>query len=148
MKRILVIALFLIPILLAACGTEKTSPEAASEPVAVVGKKISAPGGEYTDVTVPELQTMLANKDFIFVNVHIPFEGNIAATDLSIPYDQMVENLDKLPADKNAKIVLYCRSGRMSDIAARELVGLGYTDIWNLAGGMVDWEAAGYPIDR
>ncbi len=90
---------------------------------------------------------MLANKDFTFLNVHIPFEGNIPGTDLSIPYDQIAQNLDKLP-DKSAKIVLYCRSGRMSAIAAETLVGLGYTNSWNLDGGMVAWEQAGFKIDR
>jgi rhodanese-related sulfurtransferase len=34
----------------------------------------------------------------------------------------------------------------MSAIAARELVGRGYTDVWNLDGGMVAWKAAGYPL--
>jgi rhodanese-related sulfurtransferase len=36
----------------------------------------------------------------------------------------------------------------MSAIAAETLVGLGYTNIWNLDGGMVDWEQAGYTIER
>lgn len=90
---------------------------------------------------------MLENKDFTFINVHIPFEGNIPGTDLSIPYDQIDQNLAKIP-DKNAKIVLYCRSDRMSNIAAKTLVGLGYTNIYNLDGGMVDWEAAGLTIER
>jgi rhodanese-related sulfurtransferase len=121
-----------------------TAPLAAE----VVGKQITVDGGGfYTDVSVAELQTMLANKDFTFINVHIPFEGNIANTDLSIPYDQVAQNLDKLP-DKDAKIVLYCRSDRMSNIAAKELVSLGYTNVWNLDGGMVAWEAAGLPIER
>jgi len=91
---------------------------------------------------------MLSNKDFVFINVHIPFAGNIVATDLSIPYDQIEQTLAKLPADKKAKIVLYCRSGRMSAIAAETLVKLGYTNIWNLDGGMVAWEQAGYEIQK
>ncbi len=144
MRKTLFLTLLFCAVILSACQSTAT----ALPSVEVVGQNVSVDGGSYTDVNPAELQTMLANKDFIFVNVHIPFEGNIAATDLSIPYDQVTQNLDSLPADKNAKIVLYCRSGRMSDIAARELVGLGYTNIWNLAGGMVDWEAAGYPIDR
>lgn len=121
---------------------------AAQPTVEVVGKRVTVSGGSFTDVSPAELQTMLANKDFTFVNVHSPFEGKIAKTDLSIPYDQIDQNLDKLPADKNAKIVLYCRSGHMSDIAAKTLIGLGYTNIWNLSGGMMAWEQAGLKINR
>ena len=106
-------------------------------------------GGSYTRITSDELSAMLKNKDFVFVNVHIPFEGNIAGTDLSIPYNEITDpvNLVQLPTDKNAKIVLYCRSGRMSQIAAEVLVKLGFTNVWNLTGGMVDWENAGYEIE-
>ena len=69
--------------------------------------------------------------------------------DFGIPFDQINESeyLAQLPADKNAKIVLYCRSGRMSQIAAEELVSLGYTNIWNFKNGMVEWEQAGYEIE-
>ncbi|MCR4282081.1 MAG: rhodanese-like domain-containing protein [Bauldia sp.] len=93
-----------------------------------------------------QLATMLQNKDFFFVNVHIPYEGEIGGTDASVPFDKITENLDKLPPDKSAKIVLYCRSGRMSEIAARELTRLGYTHVSHLAGGMIDWENRGYAI--
>jgi len=104
--------------------------------------------GPYTNVGPAELNSMLASKDFVFVNVHIPFEGDIDGTDLSIPYDQITEpdNLALLPADKGAQIVLYCRSGRMSEIAANALVGLGYTNVWNLDGGMIEWERQGFEI--
>ena len=119
-----------------------------SKPADVLGEKVSVDGGAYYNINVDELKTLLNNKDFVFVNVHIPFEGNVADTDLSIPYDQITEpaNLAQLPDDKNAKIVLYCRSGRMSAIAAEELVKLGYTNIWNLKGGMLEWEQAGFEI--
>ena len=119
-----------------------------SKAVDVVGEKVNADGGTYNNITADELDSMLKKKDFVFVNVHIPFEGNIADTDLSIPYDQITEpaNLAQLPVDKNAKIVLYCRSGRMSAIAAEELVKLGYANIWNLKGGMLEWERDGFEI--
>ena len=143
MKLFTGISLILAVILLTACSAATIQPT-----VEVVGQTISVEGGSYTDVSVAELQTMLANKDFTFVNVHIPFEGDIAKTDLSIPYDQIDQNLGQLPSDKNAKIVLYCRSGRMSAIAATTLVDLGYTNLWNLSGGMAAWEQAGLPIDR
>ncbi len=121
-----------------------------NQPVEVAGEKVDLSGGSYTNVGADELNTMLKNKDFVFVNVHIPFEGNIASTDLSIPYDQITESayLSQLPADKNAQIVLYCRSGRMSQIASEELVNLGYANIWNLEGGMVEWEQAGYSLEE
>ncbi len=116
----------------------------------VTGETVTAVGGSYQNITSDELNAMLKNKDFVFVNVHIPFAGNIANTDLSTPYDQISipENPSQLSDDKNAKIVLYCRSGRMSEIAAEELVSLGYTNIWNLTGGMVEWEQAGYEIEK
>jgi len=116
----------------------------------VAGETVMVTGGSYQNITAAELNTILKSKDFTFVNVHIPFAGNIADTDLSIPYDQIGtgENLAQLPTDKNAKIVLYCRSGRMSAIAAEELVALGYTSIWNLDGGMDAWEQAGFDLEK
>lgn len=144
MTRTVGIFLFTIAFLLSACSSTATPAPVGK----VVGQQISVPGGSYKDLTVAELQTMLTTKDFTFVNVHIPFEGNIGNTDLSIPYNEIEQNLGQLPAEKDAKIVLYCRSDRMSNIAAEKLVGLGYTNVWNLDGGMVAWEQTGLPIER
>ena len=53
---------------------------------------------------------------------------------------------DERPKDKSAPIVLYCRSGRMSEIAARELARLGYKHVSHLSGGMNDWKSSGYEL--
>lgn len=144
MSRTFVLFLLLVAWLLAACNS--TSILAPAEEV--VGQQVSVAGGFYTDVSAAELQTMLAKKDFTFVNVHIPFEGDIANTDLSIAYNEIEQNLEMLPAEKDAKIVLYCRSDWMSRIAAETLVDLGFTNVWNLDGGMVAWEQAGLPLKK
>jgi phage shock protein E len=131
------IGLGIILLLLIGCTAQPTAgPQTSS-------RRISVEGGSYTPVNPAELATMLKQKTFSLVNVHIPYEGEIAATDAFIPYDQIQNHLAQLPADKNARIVLYCRSGRMSEIAARTLVKLGYQDVWDLQGGMIAWEAAG-----
>lgn len=104
-------------------------------------------GAGYQDITVSELENMLAEEEFTFVNVHIPFEGNIPQTDLVIPFNEIEANQDQLPADKSEKIVLYCRSGNMSQTAAEKLVDMGYSNVWNLEGGYIAWENAGNSMD-
>lgn len=106
----------------------------------------AGPDKGFTDITVSELSTMLEAKDFTFINTHIPYEGEIEGTDAFLPYDQIDAYADRLPADKDARIVLYCRSGRMSEIAATELVQRGYTNVYEVDGGMIAWEEAGLPL--
>ena len=125
MKKTFLIALLLLTLTLSACGEQG-----------------------YTDIGVFELQTMMEHEEFLFVNTHIPFEGDIPTTDVFIPYNEIEQYLDLLPADKDAKIVLYCRSGNMSTKAAKELVKLGYTNVYELDGGFNAWKAAGLPMEN
>ncbi len=129
--------------LLAACGAQPIAPMATPSS----GVPVSVEGGPYTNTTPAQLAEMLTSKDFIFINTHIPYEGEIAQTDQFIPFEENgPQRVSEYPADINAKIVLYCRSGRMSTIVARELAKAGYTNVWNLDGGMIAWEKAGFEL--
>lgn len=130
---------FILSIMLLLAGCQSKS---------VTSESVAVNSGSYQNIDANGLDAMLKDKDFVLVNVHIPFAGNIAGTDLSIPYNEIGQNLSQLPADKDAKIVLYCSSGRMSQMAAEELVSLGYTNIWNLKGGMVEWKRAGFELEQ
>ncbi len=94
-------------------------------------------------VSAKQLAKMLKTKNFTFVNVHIPYEGEIEKTDTFIAYDQIVANSTSLPKDKNTSIILYCKSGRMSAEALTTVRKLGYTNVKHLSGGMDEWQKTG-----
>lgn len=83
-----------------------------------------------------ELKAMLADKDFFLLDVHIPEQNHISGTDAFVDYRKLAENMDKLPKDKNTKLVVYCRSGGMSRSAVNELIDLGFTNVYDLEGGI------------
>jgi len=64
---------------------------------------------------------MVKDKNFFLVDTHIPEQEHILGTDAFIPYNEIENNIDSLPENKNAKIVVYCRSGSMSRAAAYTL---------------------------
>ena len=65
-------------------------------------------------------------------------EGHIPGAVL-IPEYEIVDRAEKELPDKAQLILVYCRSGRRSKIAAEELVKLGYTNVKEF-GGIIDWE--------
>ncbi len=96
----------------------------------------------FENISSNELSTMLTNKDFTLLDVHIPEQKHIPGTDYMISY----QNIDKIKSvipNKTSKVVLYCRSGNMSKLVAQELVKSGYTNVFNLDGGLRSWISEG-----
>jgi len=116
---------------------QKVTPIATEEPVK-----------GYRDITAPELKAMMAEEDIFLVDTHIPEQRHIKGTDEVIPFNEIEANLERFPSDKNAKIVVYCRSGSMSAVASKTLVELGYTDVNNLLGGANGWMKQGFEFEE
>jgi rhodanese-related sulfurtransferase len=133
LKKAYIALLFLALPVIVGCAPATAIPEGAAES----NPKL---------ITVEELSAMLENKDFALINVHIPYEGEIPGTNVHIPYNEIEKYADQLPQDRDAKIVLYCRSGSMSAAAGKTLVEMGYTDVTDVQGGMNAWQAAGYEL--
>jgi len=126
-------------VLLSACSASQETPPGE---IIIQGQAFPVNTDGYADITVDQLAGILEQKDFTFVNVHIPYEGEIAHTDQFVPYNEIGQHLDEL-GSKDTPIVLYCRSGNMSTTAARELVYFGYTNIIEVDGGFNAWKASG-----
>ena len=131
---------------LSACSATATTPTTGTTTVSS-----SQPGETTNTSTQPaeiirlispaDAKAMLeSNPDILLLDVRTPEEyaaGYIAGSVL-IPYDQIEARAGELPADKSTPIIVYCRSGRRSAIAAEVLAELGYTEIYDL-GGIQDW---------
>lgn len=128
-----------------------TTAASAQERVETDTEEIFSLGGMpknsagYVDLTVDQLATAMSDKDFTLVNVHVPDQGNLPMTDLSIAYNDVDAFVAALP-DKDVPIVIYCRSGGMSSQMAPALAELGYTNLFELKGGYNAWSAAGHEL--
>jgi rhodanese-related sulfurtransferase len=140
-KRLTISLIVATSLLLAACSN---SP--APTPVTETASA-STEAAVYHSMTIDEFAAILdaPTPAYTIVNVHIPYEGEIKNTDLFVSYNDLEALKAALP-DKTAPIILYCRSGRMSDIAARALVDEGYTQVWDVPGGMNAWTSSGREV--
>lgn len=123
--------------MVSACGVLTLSACGTDAPTEVSAARLVDPA---------EFAAAVAEPDRLTINVHVPFEGDIAGTDLSIPFDRIADQTDRLPADRSTALAIYCRSGPMSTTAAETLRDLGYTDVVELRGGMRAWQADGRPL--
>ncbi len=92
-------------------------------------------------ISVEQLKQRIdeGDKPFI-VDVREPHEYAIVNLGAPlIPVGQISQRLNELPADKDAEIVVHCKTGGRSQKAAQEIKAAGYTNVKNLAGGITAW---------
>ncbi len=65
---------------------------------------------------------------------------------INLPFSDFFANMDQVPADKDARIVVLCASGHRGSMILMALRLMGYTDVVNLAGGLNAWKGAGLPV--
>ena len=123
MKKL--VFLLLAVMMLTACGQDKENNQ----------------GAVYMNITAEEAkQIMDSEEGYIILDVRTQEEydeGHIpGATQIS--HEEITEKAEDVLTDKDQLILVYCRSGRRSKIAAEALAELGYTNIKEF-GGIIDW---------
>lgn len=123
MKKLII--LLLACVLLTACGQDKENNQ----------------GAVYVNITAEEAkQIMDTEEGYIILDVRTQEEydqGHIPGA-IVISHEEIAEKAEEVLTDKDQLILVYCRSGRRSKIAAEALVELGYTNIKEF-GGIIDW---------
>ncbi len=98
-------------------------------------------------ISVPELAAALPDKDFLLINVHVPYAGEIPGTDANLTYTDVPAIESFIGPDLGTRVVVYCMSNYMSGIAGNALVADGYWAVRYLDGGLGAWEATGNPVE-
>ena len=123
MKKL--IFLLLAVMLLTACGQDKENDQ----------------GAVYMNITAEEAKSIMdSEKGYVILDVRTQEEydeGHIPGA-IVIPYEEIEGKAEDVLTDKDQLLLVYCRSGRRSKIAAEALVELGYTNIKEF-GGILDW---------
>jgi molybdopterin/thiamine biosynthesis adenylyltransferase/rhodanese-related sulfurtransferase len=88
-----------------------------------------------------------AGATLIDVREQVEWDAGHIAGSLFIPRGTLVREVEAAVPDKGTEIVVYCRSGNRSAFSTQDLLQLGYTNVVNMAGGIIDWAANGLPIE-
>ena len=123
--------LLLAVMLLTACGQAKENDREAA----------------YMNITAEEAKQIMDNEEgYVILDVRTQEEydqGHIPGA-IVISHEEIAERAEEVLTDKDQLILVYCRSGRRSKLAAEALVELGYTNIREF-GGIIDWP---YEVER
>ncbi len=105
-------------------------------------------GSAYKNVNYSLFEEALQSEEGTLLDVRTPEEvakGSIeGATHINIYDEDFKEQAAEL--DKSKPVYVYCKSGGRSSRACKQLIGLGFSKVYNLDGGITAWKAANKPI--
>jgi len=104
--------------------------------------------GSYENISVDEAYELIKGGGYQILDVRTPeeyAEGHIAGSAL-IPLSELEKRLEEL--DKNQLVIVYCRTSNRSTQASEILINAGFKEIYNMLGGITDWSAKGYPVEK
>ena len=137
MKKILFFIIICI-ILLCSCSTGgevKIQPSDPSTVTEIIPKAV------YRKITAEEAyDLMTSSENYILLDVRTEEEYKEERIEgaVLLPDYEITDNAQSELPDQDTLILVYCRSGRRSAIAANELIGMGYTNVYDF-GGIIDW---------
>ncbi|BCS87856.1 rhodanese-like domain-containing protein [Pseudodesulfovibrio sediminis] len=105
----------------------------------------------FVNLTAEEAQANLSvAHDVQIIDIRTPAEyvdGHLeGAVNIDFYSKTFVDELKKLDPEK--RYFIYCRTGNRSSNALRKMDGLGFTHVWHLKNGIVDWQRSGLPLVR
>lgn len=100
------------------------------------------------DLSVSEFSSKVAEAGVITLDVRTPSEFNEGHIEGALLVDFQSGNFENEIAllDKSKTYAIYCRSGNRSGQAVKVMSDAGFTDLYNLDGGVIDWASAGLPL--
>ena len=139
-KKIILLALAIITVATVFAGcTQKTNTEQTEATQVNIVTYYQIPQDEAKRIMDEE-------SDYIIVDAREQSEydeGHIKGA-IVIPYTEIEQKAEEMLPDKEQLILVYCRSGRRSKIAAQSLANMGYTNVKEF-GGIIDWQ---YGIEK
>lgn len=102
------------------------------------------------EVDVQGAVQLINHKNAFVLDVREPSEykaGHLLNSQL-IPLGKLKERIGEIEQYKDAPVVVVCRSGNRSGIACGTMNKLGFTQAYNMAGGMLEWQKANLPVQK
>lgn len=136
------VLLGLVALPLVAHASDTSAPAAAPAPPSTDARLISQ------DELLARTRAQPAQTVVLDVRTPEEFAAGHVPGALNLPHDQIASHAGEIGKLREHDVIVYCRSGRRSELALDALHARGFAKLWHLEGDYLAWEAAGRPVER